>query len=143
PETYVQWFHLTPNAVLLDQSKHKATFFIPEIERHLTVIDLTSSTDISIKRGLEEKEIQGWYSRKLWEFKPNYAIGLAKKARQHHFKTLFLLHEDEEPPAVKTRNVVHFSKFCLQIDNAIEGYQLSNGLLSECSQELSNNDTIQ
>ena len=142
-ETYVQWFHLAPSAVLVDQSKYKATFFIPEINRHLTVLDLTSSALISIKKGLEDKEIQGWYSRKLWEFKPNYAIGMTVKARKHHFKTLFLLHKEKKTPAIKTRQDKYFNQYCLQIGNNIEGYQLSNGSLSECNQTLSTNHTTQ
>jgi hypothetical protein len=103
----VQWFHLHPDAVLVERSHVGASFALGD---SVFAIRSLSGCDLRVVRGEKSPSIQGWYSPTQGVAIPNYAVGFACEKKSGVLEVAISLSEaaskdlDTRLPDIRKRN---------------------------------------
>lgn len=134
-ENIVQWFHLAPDAELVSENQSNAVFWLPTQQQYLHIVDFTSTKSFSIAKGQETPFLQGWYSTTLFEFEPNYAVGLSTQGAQAEYRTLLMLSDSE----TLTVNAIEETQdgdtsLCWSANSESGGFVLTGNEVHSCSE---------
>lgn len=131
--TYKQWLQLVPDAELVKQGISKLTFWLPTQQKFLHIDDLNTQAELSLAKGQEEPYLQGWHSKKLFEFEPNFSISFSLKGSTSKFSTLLRL-SDYEKDELKTY-IISSNSFCWTSQSSKGGYRVHESNINSCKQE--------
>lgn len=130
---YKQWLHIDPDAELVKQGASKLTFWLPAQQKFLHIDDLNAQAELSLVKGQETPYLQGWHSKKLFEFKPNFSVSFSLKGADSKFSSLLRLSDYEEDDLITyaTSN----NSVCWTSQSSKGGYRLHESSINSCDQE--------